>query len=119
MTGHLRETLRDRRVLEIACGTGHWTRLVATAAAHVTATDAGPAMRALAPAKLPALPQVTVRAGDAYRLGDIQGDFTGGLAMQWWSHVPVARRAEFLDGGHTRAGPGRARFPAHHPLTPP
>jgi SAM-dependent methyltransferase len=119
MTARMQDTLRGRDVLEVACGTGHWTRLAAQTAARITAVDPAPAMREISTAKLAGCDHVQVRDGDAYRLGSIPGVFTGGLAMQWWSHVPRARHDEFLAGWHTRLGPGAAVFLADNQLTPP
>jgi SAM-dependent methyltransferase len=106
----LQTALADRHVLEIACGTGHWTGYAAQVAQSVMATDSAPAMLALARAKLHAHHNVAVVAGDAYQLDQIAGDFTAGLAMQWFSHVPKAHLASFLTHWHTRLGAGAAVF---------
>jgi len=44
MVDDLQVTLRARRVLEVACGTGYWTRYAAAVAVQVVATDTSPAM---------------------------------------------------------------------------
>lgn len=106
----LHATLAGRHVLEIACGTGHWTSYAAHVARSVTAIDSAPPMLAIAHEKLLGYPHVTVVAGDAYRLDQVAGTFTGGLAMQWFSHVPKARLAEFLLRWHRRLGAGAAIF---------
>jgi ubiquinone/menaquinone biosynthesis C-methylase UbiE len=43
-------------VLELACGSGHWTRLLAARARSVTAIDAAPEMLALARQRAKDLP---------------------------------------------------------------
>jgi protein-L-isoaspartate O-methyltransferase len=35
----LKETLKDRKVLEIACGTGYWSLILSQAAKKIVATD--------------------------------------------------------------------------------
>jgi SAM-dependent methyltransferase len=117
LIGDMRARLGGCRVLEVACGTGVWTERLAPAAESVTAIDASPAMLAIAAARLAAHPSVQVRSGDAYQLGAVDGDFTGGLAMQWLSHVPLARMAEFLDGWHQRLGSGAQVFLGDNQLT--
>ncbi len=110
MVGALHTALRDRHVLELACGTGHWTAHAAEVARHVTATDVAPSMLALARHKLLSFPNVTVLPGDAYHPERVAGDFTAGLAMQWFSHVPKAHLARFLTHWHARLGPGAVVF---------
>jgi SAM-dependent methyltransferase len=117
LVGDMRARLSGRRVLELACGTGVWTERLAPVAESVTAVDASPAMLAIAAARLSPYPAVRVRSGDAYRLEEIGGDFTGGLAMQWLSHVPQARMAEFLEGWHGRLGSGAEVFLGDNQLT--
>ncbi len=106
----LQTTLAGRHVLELACGTGHWTSYAAQVARSVTATDIAPAMLALARQKLCAHHNVTVIAGDAYQLDQLAGDFTAGLAIQWLSHVPKARLSSFLAHWHARLGAGATVF---------
>jgi SAM-dependent methyltransferase len=110
MVADLQAAFRGRRVLEVACGTGHWTVLAAEAASYVVGTDISPAMLALARVQeLPAERAVFLEA-DAYDLAAVPGDFDAGLAMQWFSHIPRARYDDFLDGLHRRLGAGAVIF---------
>ena len=52
------------------------------------------------------LGRVTFARADAYDPGHLPGGFTGGFAGFWWSHVPKARLAAFLDAFHARLAPG-------------
>lgn len=106
----LQTAVAGRRVLELACGTGHWTAYAADVAAHVTATDSAPNMLALARQHLHTCRNVTVVPADAYTLAGLTGDFTAGLAMQWLSHVPKVRLASFLARWHQRLGSGAVVF---------
>ncbi len=93
-------------VLELACGTGYWTEVVAESALSVVATDINNEVLAIARAK-PVDPQkVAFRRADGYQLPRMLERFTGGLAAFWWSHVPRARLRDFLDGFHRVLSPG-------------
>lgn len=94
MVAALADTLRGRRVLEVACGTGHWTRHAATAAAAITAVDASPAMLAIAAAKLADRPHVTVARADAYTMDGVGG----GVHRRAGDAVALARAAARRDG---------------------
>ncbi len=100
------EYFRGRRVLEIACGTGHWTALVAPVAASVLATDVAPAVLEVARAKPLPPGRVEFRQADAYALGDVPGRFDAALAGFWWSHVGREDLPRFLAGLHGRLEPG-------------
>ena len=100
------EFLRDRRVLEVACGTGYWTVRYAAKAAAVLATDVGGEVLEIARAKGTVGPHVTYALADAYRLEDVQGEFDAGFAGFWWSHVPLTQLGAFLRGLHERLGIG-------------
>lgn len=102
----IRELFAGRRVLELACGTGYWTRELAAAAQRVVAIDASQKMLGVAREKKLPADVVELREGDAYKLDEIAGDFDACLANFWFSHVPKARIAEFLDGLHRRLEPG-------------
>ena len=64
----LRQKLLDEGplgdVLELACGTGEYTKIVAQTATHVTATDLGDEMLVMARAKLVNHPNVTFEKAD-------------------------------------------------------
>ena len=109
--------LAGRDVLEIACGTGYWTAQVASAAHTVTATDISPEMLAIAEGKSL---RGTVRfaRASAYELLALQGQFDGGLANFWFSHVPRSRTGEFLTGFHGRLRPGSPVFIADNVYVP-
>lgn len=85
-----------RRVLEIACGTGYWTRFLAREASAIVAVDATAETLAIAAEKSWPPGRVSFRAADAYALPDELGAFDAAFAGFWWSHVPVRERARFL-----------------------
>jgi SAM-dependent methyltransferase len=96
MREHVAEVLRGHTVLELACGTGYWTRLIAETADKVVATDVNPEMIAMA--RLRAMPadKVTLRVADAYDLPADIGDFTAVFIGFWWSHVKREEQEKFL-----------------------
>jgi ubiquinone/menaquinone biosynthesis C-methylase UbiE len=92
------ERLRGANVLELACGTGYWTALIAQAAASVLATDLAEEPMRIAEAK--SYPgNVAFRSADAYALKDL-GRFDAAFAGFWWSHVPRERIDAFLASLH-------------------
>jgi SAM-dependent methyltransferase len=107
-------TLRDlvggrfagQRVLEVACGTGYWTPVIAEAAKSVVATDLAEEPMSIARSK--ALPRENVEfvPADAYALPGSLGRFEAAFAGFWWSHVPRERVAEFLSSLRARLEPG-------------
>ena len=105
-----RQGVENARVLELACGTGHWTAIAAETATHVTATDASPKAIEAARARIDQ-PQVRFRLADAHAINATDGDYTAVLAAFWWSHVPRAGLPRFLTGLATALGAGaRAIF---------
>ena len=100
------EAFRDRTVLEVACGTGYWTRFAVESARGVLAIDTSPGMLEIARGKGLPTEKVQFRLGDAHDLGALPGRFDAGLANFWLSHVPRARVGAFLEHLHTRLAPG-------------
>jgi len=97
--------MRGKRVLEIACGTGYWTALIAPVAKSVTAVDLAEEPMRIAQAKeYPG--NVRFAKADAYALDASLGQFEAAYAGFWWSHVPRGRMREFLDSLHARLAPG-------------
>ncbi len=112
MAGVIRDAFAGHRVLEIACGTGFWTAVVAEVALHIVATDTSPEMLAIAESKGLPPERVEFRAADAYDLAAVEGQFNSVLANFWFSHVPKARIEPFLETVHSRVGPGALVFMA-------
>jgi len=98
--------LRGRRVLEIACGTGWWTAVVAPVARSIVATDASTEVLEVARERLRGDERVTFRAADAFALDRVAGDFDAALAGFWISHVDRGELRGWLGALHARLGPG-------------
>jgi len=96
-------------VLELACGTGHWTPMLAARARSVTAVDAAPEMLALARQRVRGLPVEFIQA-------DVLGwqpprRYDTVFFAFWLTHVPPARFAAFWSVvGAALAPGGRACF---------
>jgi SAM-dependent methyltransferase len=103
---HIPARLAGRRVLELACGTGYWTVLVARTAAVLVATDAGDEPMQIARSKDYGGHAVRFEIGDAYALAPSLGRFDAALAVFWWSHVPRSRIGAFLASLHARLESG-------------
>jgi 2-polyprenyl-3-methyl-5-hydroxy-6-metoxy-1,4-benzoquinol methylase len=97
--------LQGARVLEIACGTGYWTELIAPVAAHVVAVDLAEEPRHIARSKS-YRKEVRFEIADAYALPESLGSFDAALAVFWWSHVPRQQITAFLASLHARLEPG-------------
>jgi demethylmenaquinone methyltransferase/2-methoxy-6-polyprenyl-1,4-benzoquinol methylase len=102
----LGDLVAGRDVLELACGTGYWTRLLAPRARSWLATDAAVEALALARAKSYPEGRVEFALADAYALAAVPGRFDAALAGFWWSHVPRPRLHGFLAQLGRRLGPG-------------
>ncbi len=100
------EKLRDRRVLEVACGTGFWTQGLARRASAVFATDAVPEMLAQARSRHYERANVTLSLADAFTLEGVPAGWSGGFHVQWFSHVQRARVGEFMAAFHRKLSPG-------------
>jgi demethylmenaquinone methyltransferase/2-methoxy-6-polyprenyl-1,4-benzoquinol methylase len=98
--------LAGREVLEIACGTGYWTEVIAGAARSVLAVDAAGEVLALARRRGLQAEKTRFLEGDAYHPERLPGRFDAALAGFWWSHVPRRRLSRFLGTLHRRLAPG-------------
>jgi demethylmenaquinone methyltransferase/2-methoxy-6-polyprenyl-1,4-benzoquinol methylase len=82
----VRELFADKRVLEVACGTGYWTEVMCETAKSVVAVDAANAALRIAQRRDYGCPIDFVRA-DLFHLHLINARFDGALAGFWLSHV--------------------------------
>jgi demethylmenaquinone methyltransferase/2-methoxy-6-polyprenyl-1,4-benzoquinol methylase len=96
----LREDLpaffKGERVLEIACGTGYWTPLIAAQAQSVLAVDYSEETLSIAKSKTHEKANVRFERADAYALPDWGKKFSACFAGFWWSHIRLGRIEEFL-----------------------
>jgi demethylmenaquinone methyltransferase/2-methoxy-6-polyprenyl-1,4-benzoquinol methylase len=106
LEGLLPSLFAGRRLLEIACGTGYWTRFLAGEAQSIVAIDASSETLAVAAEKPLPAGRVRFRVADAYALPDELGMFDAAFAGFWWSHVPARERARFLGALDRRLLPG-------------
>ena len=91
----LPSTLRGRRILEIACGTGYWTQFLAPVAPSIVAIDSAEETLRIARARVLSA-NVSFAVGDAYAPSKEGGPFNAAFAGFWFSHVPFERQGEFL-----------------------
>jgi ubiquinone/menaquinone biosynthesis C-methylase UbiE len=103
--GWLPPLLSGATVLEVACGTGYWTRVIAPLASTVVAIDSAPETLQVARQRVSAA-NVVFQVGDAYALAEIGRSFDGAFAGFWFSHVPLVRQHEFLSGLNAALTPG-------------
>jgi SAM-dependent methyltransferase len=95
LRGWLAQEVRGLTLLEVACGSGYWTRVAATTAKAILATDCNPSPLELARSKNLG-PHVTFARADAFALPTRDCLFDGGMAHFWWSHVSLADQQQFL-----------------------
>lgn len=95
----------DKDVLEIACGTGNWTQVLAKRANSVVATDINEAYLMEAKKKPYQKDNVVFNVADAYTLDGIERNFNLAFASDWWSHIPKSKIKEFIETLHSKILP--------------
>ena len=96
------DTLRGRRVLDVACGTGYWTRVIAPDAVAITGCDLSPEVLRMARDAQPATAPADFVIGDAFALQEVAGEFDAAFVGFLWSHIPREDLSRFLHGLHAR-----------------
>src|SRR5688572_16203671 len=100
------QTFAGRRVLEIACGTGWWTEVLASTANSVLATDINDEVLSIAKTKPFRNATISFQRCDAFQLDQAAGSFDAALAVFWWSHLTKPALEIFLQVLHQRLEPG-------------
>jgi len=102
------ELMRGHTVLELGCGTGYFTDVIAETAQSVLATDISEAMLAVAREHGEGLENVRYRVLDALNLpadlGNEAGKITAVFAGFLWSHFRKEEQDAFLAGLRARVG---------------
>lgn len=96
------KTFKRRLVLEIACGTGFWTKYLLKSAKKVLATDYSFNMLEIASLRLSKSSSVIFLQADAYNPPISIPKFNGAMANFWFSHIPKKKIKKFLDTLHSR-----------------
>lgn len=96
---------KGKRVLELACGTGYWTDVIAGSAAQVTALDLNEEVLEIARTK-PNAAKVSFVRGSAYEIPDLGRRHGALFAGHWWSHVPLDGLDTFLAHAVDSVAPG-------------
>jgi protein-L-isoaspartate O-methyltransferase len=96
LEGQLSDLVKGRSVLEIACGTGYWTRRIASFAASVHATDVSAQLAASALASCHGT-NVTSGTLDAYTI-PVSLEYDCVVAGFLYSHVPTEKQHPFMAG---------------------
>jgi demethylmenaquinone methyltransferase/2-methoxy-6-polyprenyl-1,4-benzoquinol methylase len=99
---------RARRVLELACGTGLFTRLLAPKVGRVTAIDASPEVLAINRARVAAR-NVEYIDADLFEWRP-QERYDAVFFSFWLSHVPDERFASFWETVRSALRPGGAAY---------
>lgn len=94
-----------KTVLELACGTGYWTDVIAERARHVAALDVNEEVLEIARSKKHA-GKVTFLRGSAYEIPIQERVHDALFAGFWWSHVPLERLDGFLTDVSAKVKPG-------------
>jgi SAM-dependent methyltransferase len=95
---------RGRTVLEVACGTGYWTRHIAPAAHRVYACDINEPVLEIAREKR--IPGASFFKADAVSLEGAPAGCNAAFAGFWWSHVKKSGLRQFVANLAARIEPG-------------
>jgi demethylmenaquinone methyltransferase/2-methoxy-6-polyprenyl-1,4-benzoquinol methylase len=98
--------LRNRTVLEVACGTGYWTQFIAREARHVYACDINEAVLEIAREKPIAKDRVSFFKADAIALEGAPSGCDAAFAGFWWSHVKKSDLGRFVQSLAAHVKPG-------------
>jgi len=98
--------IQNKNILEIACGTGTWTQVLAKYAKSVLATDSSPEMLKIAKKKCENNTNISFFESDAYQLNNVNQDFDVSFSADWWSHIPKSKIYNFLLNLHSKLHTG-------------
>ncbi len=103
------QILKDKRILDVGCGTGYWTQKLSTVAKSITGIDVNETVLEIARSKQYSC-LVEFLKMDAYNMLFPDVTFTGALASFWLSHIPRDRISNWIDHFHRQLEPGAQVF---------
>lgn len=106
LRGRIGGMFTGRAVLELACGTGWWTPVIAQGAARVTALDLNEEVLAIARTKDFPAGKVEFVRGSAFEIPDFGRRHDALFAGFWWSHVRLEELDAFLASAVAAVAPG-------------
>lgn len=98
------ELLRGHVVLELGCGAGYWTDVIADSADSVLATDTNATLVEMASQRSLPAGKVSFRVADALDLPADIGEFTAVFAGGLWSRLVRDEQERFLEHLKKRVG---------------
>lgn len=106
MASDMVRLLEGRDVLEIACGTGYWTEILARHARKVHAIDASSEMLEIASRRLSGADNTTFSVDDVYTLGTVEEVYNAAFIGYFLSHVRRNEVRQFLMNINGKLEPG-------------
>jgi len=102
---YIKKSFKNRYVLELACGTGYWTKYLLKSAYKIVAVDASSEMLKIASSRYSSNPSINFLQMDAYNPPKTFPLFSGAMACFWFSHIHKKQIHRFLKVLHTRLTP--------------
>lgn len=99
---YISQTFKGRYILELACGTGFWTKYLLKSAKQVLATDYSLNMLEISSSRLSKNSNIMFLQADAYHPPISSPKFNGAMANFWFSHIPKSKIKKFLTTLHSR-----------------
>jgi len=101
----LKDLFFAKSVIEIACGTGYWTKVISETAKSIFAVDINDTVLEIAQSKKYKAP-TTFENADILNLTKLKEKFDSGFGGFIWSHIPKQNLNVFLSGFISKISPG-------------
>lgn len=102
LADYIVQTFKKKLVLELACGTGFWTRHLLKSAKKILATDYSNNMLKIASYRLAKNSNIILLKADAYNPPISFPKYNAAMANFWFSHIPGKKIKKFLNTLHSR-----------------
>lgn len=117
MAKTIQSSLEGREVIDLACGTGWWDRILSETAKTIIGLDISEEVLEIAKTKRYGCPTL-FQTGNVYSPPFEPAAFDGALATFWLSHIPKARLHQWIDTLHNILKPRSRVFIADNTNIP-